>query len=239
MNSGKSGPAPAGSANGEKDRSEVTAPSPATDIRPVRDTALSGVLLLKLYAVRHAQVVIQPSVPPEQWHLSPEGLTSARRLTVEHPWPGVTRVWHSPQRKTVQTAQTIAQALGIPTESADGLAELTLDAGFLGTAEFERRIGAFLEGADDPAFEPYEQAQARIVGCVRDILAHASGDAAAIVSHGRILTVLFSALCGVRLGRADWQSLRLPDLAVVDLDRGRVQSGFFAGKRIDPRILLG
>ena len=194
---------------------------------------------LKLYAVRHAQVAIRPEVPPEQWHLSPEGLTAARNLATEHPWHGVTGIWHSPQPKTAQTAKTIAAALGLPTQAADGLAELTMDTGYLGTAEFEYRVGAYLEGADDPVFEPYVAAQARILACVRDIVARAQGRSVAIVSHGRILTALFSALCASRLGREAWKSIRLPDLSVVDLDAGTVERGFFAGRHIDPRVLLG
>ena len=195
---------------------------------------------MKLHIVRHAQVLIRPEVPPEEWHLSPVGLDSARRLAAEGDWRGVTRIWHSPQPKTAETAQAIAQVLHIPTEPAPGLAELTMDTGFLGTAEFERRVGAYLEGegAPDPAFEPYDRAQARIVATLHDIVTRAAGASVAVVSHGRILTVLFSALCGTRLGQADWKSIRLPDLAVVDLDAGRVERGFFAGRSIHRNVLL-
>ena len=64
------------------------------------------------------------------------------------------------------------------------------------------------------------------------------GGSIGVVSHGRIITVLFSALCGVRLGGAAWKSIRLPDVAVIDLDTSCVEAGFFAGRRID-RGLLG
>ncbi len=194
---------------------------------------------MKLLVVRHAQVVIEPEVAPERWNLSAEGETSARRLADDPDWADVGRIWYSPQPKTAQTARVIAAARGLPAEAAPDLAELTMDVGFLGTTEFERRVGAYLEGADDPVFEPYAAAEQRVTRCVRDILLRSAGQDAAIVSHGRILTVLFAALCGERLDREAWRSIRLPDLSVVDLTAGVVERGFFTGRRVDAQRLAG
>jgi broad specificity phosphatase PhoE len=138
----------------------------------------------------------------------------------------------------VETAAVLGEALGVPLRPDPDLREVRMSAGWLGTEAFEARVGAYLSGAPDPAFEPYAEAAARILRCVRATIAGARGDAVAIVSHGRVLTVLFSALCGERLGLAEWRSIRLPDLAVVDLDRAQVVSGFFAGRDL-PRLAGG
>ena len=191
-----------------------------------------------LYAVRHAQVAIRPAVPPEEWHLSAEGVDAARALASEGGWEGVAALHHSPEPKTAETAAAIGAVLGVPLVPAPDLRELRMDAGFLGTDVFERRVGAYLEGAPDPAFEDYAAAQRRGLGCVRAAVAAAGGQPIAIVSHGRLLTAMFSALCGERLGTAAWRSIRMPDLSVVDVAAGRVARGFFAGRRVRTDLLV-
>ncbi len=190
---------------------------------------------VKLFAVRHAQVVVEPLIRPEEWRLSAAGIASACALARRPEWAGagVAAIHHSPQHKTAQTAAAMRQVLAIPTFAEADLVELRMDCGFLGTEAFEARVGHYLEEGRDPAFEDYERARERIVGCVRRILSAARvGHSVAIVSHGRILTVLFSALCGVRLGHREWKSIQMPDLSVVDLEAETVTHGFLAGRRI-------
>jgi 2,3-bisphosphoglycerate-dependent phosphoglycerate mutase len=192
-----------------------------------------------LYAARHAQVAVRADAPREEWHLSPEGAESARRLAREGRWEGVAVLHHSPEPKAAETAAAIGEVLGARLVPAPDLRELHMDPVFLPTDVFERRVGAYLGGAADPGFEDYAEAQRRVLACVRAVVAGAAGRPAAIVSHGRLLTVLFSALCGERLGAAEWRSIRLPDLSVVDLAAGHVVRGFFAGRRVDPSLLAG
>ena len=192
-----------------------------------------------LYAVRHAQVAQRPEIPPESWTLSEEGRLSARRLAASVPWEAVTCIHHSPERKAAETAAIIGGVLGVPCRAAAGLRELRMDVGFLPAAAFESRVSAFLEGGPDAAFQDYGQARRRILDCVCEIVRRAGGGGSVIVSHGRILTVLFSAMCGQRLGGAEWRSIGLPDCALVDLDAGRVVRGFFAGRAVDARALVG
>lgn len=187
---------------------------------------------MRLYVIRHAQVAIEPDVPAEGWHLSAAGWESARGLAGRLSHAGIGVLHHSPQPKARETALALAEVLGLPLRLEPGLGELAMEIPWLGAPEFERRVGDFLEGGADPAFEPYDLAQRRIVECVRAIVARCAEPATAVVSHGRILTVLFSALCGVRLGAEEWRALRTPDLAVVDLARGVVQEGFWAGRPV-------
>ena len=148
---------------------------------------------------------------------------------------GITAIHHSPQPKTLETARCLAEHLGVPLLPEPDLRETAMDVPWLGTPEFERRVGAYLAGEPDAAFEPYPEAQGRILACVRGIMARSPGPAVAIVSHGRILTTLFSGLCRQRFGAAEWSRLRLPDLVVADLDLGQVVAGPFAGHAVpDP-----
>jgi len=179
--------------------------------------------------VRHAQAVVGPGVPPERWRLSAQGVAATRTLVEERVWTGVVNIHHSPQPKTAETARIIAGLIGAPLTAEPELAELAMDAGFLDDQSFRDRVGAYLDGGDDPAFEPYAAALRRITACVARLLAAAAGRDLIIVSHGRIITVLFSGLAGERLGRAAWASIGRPDVSVVDFDLGRVTEGFLAG----------
>ena len=187
---------------------------------------------MRLFVIRHAQPWLDPAVPPEQWRLAPEGVAATRELVRRWSWHGVAAIHHSPQPKTEATGRVMADVLHVPLLAADDLAELAMDAGFLGDEAFADRVGAFLEGGRDPAFEDYDRAQQRITACVTRLMVGAAGRDLAIVSHGRIITVLFSALTGERLGRKEWQSIAIPDLSLVDFGAGRVTAGFFAGRGI-------
>lgn len=180
----------------------------------------------KLYVVRHAQVTIDPDIPSREWQLSPEGVRSARELAERELWAQVRTIWHSPEPKAVSTARVIAEQAGLVRQEHAGLRELAFEAGFLTQDEFQARVGAYFLGGTDPAIEPYAEAQARIVRAVQDIVTAADGQDVAIVSHGRILTVLYAHLLGRRLGPLEWRSIGMPDLSVIDTTTWRVERGF-------------
>jgi 2,3-bisphosphoglycerate-dependent phosphoglycerate mutase len=176
-------------------------------------------------------VNVDPQVPPSQWRLSPDGIKDARELALRETWGDVNIVFHSPEPKAVETAKVIAEVIGASLRVEPDLRELAMNTGFLTTEEFDRRVGAYLEGAIDDAFEPYSEAQERIVTCVNRLVRQANGQSIALVSHGRILTVFFSAILKKRLGYVEWKSIRLPDLSVVDSDTWKVERGFFSSVR--------
>ncbi|MHB1682576.1 MAG: histidine phosphatase family protein [Bacilli bacterium] len=59
---------------------------------------------------------------------------------------------------------------------------------------FQSWHGAYLSGFNNPEFEDWGRAMNRIVDCIQGILSEANGSSEAVVSHGRILSVLFSHL---------------------------------------------
>ncbi|WP_157729445.1 histidine phosphatase family protein [Tumebacillus algifaecis] len=180
----------------------------------------------KLYLVRHAQVKLEAQVPAQDWNLSAEGVLSAQQLAREEGWDGVVAIWHSPERKAWATAVQIAAHTGLPLRMHEGLREVEFKTGILQPDQFQARVGAYFQGEEDPAFERYELAEARIVGAVREIVALSQDQDVVIVTHGRILMVLYSYLFGRRLGPEEWKSIGLPDLSVIDTKTWKVERGF-------------
>jgi 2,3-bisphosphoglycerate-dependent phosphoglycerate mutase len=182
-----------------------------------------------LYVVRHAAPAPDPAAPRAEWALSPQGRAAAAALALRLP-SRPAAVWSSPERRALQTAE----ALGAPVVPDPDLREAALEAGFLSPAAFTGRVARFLDGEPDPAFEEREGAARRVLSAFHRAVAASPGPAAALVSHGRILTLLFEALSGARLGAAGWRSIAMPDVAVVDLAAGAVTSGFFRGLPLLP-----
>gem|GEM_PF-3318754 len=187
--------------------------------------------MAELYIVRHAQVNVDFTVPSTEWQVSEDGIRKNRELVLSENWSGVHRIYHSPEPKAVVTADIISEMTGIPTGVMDELHELRIPT-IQPTDEFIRRVGAYLEGFPDPEFEEWAQAKDRIVGSVRRITNEANGCSVAMVSHGRILTVLFSYLFNRRMTVKEWQSIRLPDLSVIELETWTVDRGFFSNVNV-------
>jgi len=181
----------------------------------------------KLYIVRHAQVNVDFSVPSHEWEISEEGIRATKDLVSGETWNGVRRIYHSPEPKAAATARIISDITSIPTRLMNELHELRIPT-IHPAEEFVRRVGTYLEGFPDQEFEDWDQATTRILGCVHKIISEANGSSVAMVSHGRILTVLFSHLLKRRMTVWEWQSIRLPDVSVIDLDTWRVERGFFS-----------
>lgn len=183
--------------------------------------------MAKLYVVRHSQVNTDFSVPSSEWRISEDGIRATKDLAVSENWEGVYGIYHSPEPKAVETARIIGKFTGTPVKAMEDLHELRIPA-ISPAKEFVRRVGAYLDGFPDPEFEDWEHATQRIIGCVQKIISEAQGRSVAMVSHGRILTVLFSHILRRRMSVTEWQSIRLPDLSVIDSDTWTVERGFFS-----------
>ncbi len=184
--------------------------------------------MAKLFVVRHAQVTVDYRIPAAEWGISAEGIDSTRELALHESWDGVSCIYHSPESKAIATAKIISEITRIPMMCMDDLRELKAPI-IESTDEFVRRVGEYLGGARDPEFEDWDDATHRIVNCVKKIVDMAAGSSVAMVSHGRILTVLFSYILKRRLTADEWRFIRLPDLSVIDLDAWTVERGFFSG----------
>lgn len=187
---------------------------------------------MRLYVMRHAKVVVDPAQPSAAWSLAPDANASIKRLMEPYDWSDVGQIFHSPEPKAVGTAAVVASVCGAAMHARAELREAPIASGFLTAEAFERRVASYLAGESDSGLETYVAAQGRIVACAAEIVASAGSKSAALVAHGRILTLLFSRLLGQRLGVETWRLMQMPDLSIVDLATRRIEQGFLAGREI-------
>ena len=183
--------------------------------------------MTKLYVIRHAAVTVDFRIPAAQWRISDEGRQDLRALVLNNSWNEIAAIYHSPEPKAIATAGIISQMTGCPAMMSANLRELSMPVIPL-AEEFVRRVGAYLEGFTDPEFELWDEAQERIVNCIRSIMESEHGKSMAIVSHGRILSVFFSHVLRRRITVEEWQSIKFPDLSVVDWEQGLIERGYFS-----------
>lgn len=151
----------------------------------------------------HPQVRVEPAVPVPRWGLSDLG--RARMAAVaRRPWlRRVERIVSSEEAKAVEAAGIVADALELAVEVGADLHENDRSAtGFLPPDTFEPVADAFFARPDESVrgWERAADAQARIVGAVRRVLA---GDARTtlFVGHGGVGTLLRCAVAGLAIGR--------------------------------------
>ena len=147
---------------------------------------------MQLLLVRHAlplrSEVGQGSAPD----LSAEGIEQAARLPDALKRFPITRLVSSPQRRAVQTGRPVADALGLPIEIDERLAEYDRDLPHYTPIEeaskedLQRLMDGHLPGAvDEDAFI------ARVTAGIDDVVAAAAHDeTVAVFSHGGVINAL-------------------------------------------------
>lgn len=151
--------------------------------------------------VRHALPLRSAHGEGADPDLSDEGVRQARRLPDALARFPITRLVSSPQRRAVQTAQPVADALDMTVEVDERLAEYDRDMAVYipieeiaaeNPQELERLASGHLpSGVDEVAFG------ARIAAAVDDLVAAAEhGDTVAVFSHGGVINVLLHQILG-------------------------------------------
>lgn len=172
-----------------------------------------------LLLIRHSAVAIDPERPSREWTLSAEGRARCTDLALEltrHD-PGV--FVSSVEPKAGETAQLLAEALGRPWTTAEGLHEHRRDSVpyFASRATFEAAVAQFFARPDEPVLgeETAVQARHRFISAVDKVLAaHPTGNVA-IVSHGTVITLFLSYYNPHLEPFSLWRSLTLPCYFVV------------------------
>src|ERR1700682_2530115 len=97
-----------------------------------------------VYFIPHPDVLIDPAVPITEWELSPRGRQRMRAL-LGQPWVAdLGAVWCSTERKAIDGAEMIANAIGTVPHLLAALGENDRSAtGYLPKAEFEATADAF------------------------------------------------------------------------------------------------
>ncbi|MCV7270074.1 histidine phosphatase family protein [Mycolicibacterium doricum] len=150
---------------------------------------------MQLLLVRHALPLRSEPGQGSDPDLSEEGIEQAKRLPDALARFRVARLMSSPQRRAVQTAQPVADALGLPVEVDERLAEYDRDLPLYipieqiakeHPQELERLMNGKLPGGvDEDAF------LARIFAAVDDLVGSAERqDTVAVFSHGGVINAL-------------------------------------------------
>ncbi len=162
-----------------------------------------------LYYLTHPQVAIDPQVAVPDWSLSDLGRNRVAAASGK-PWVGsVRRIFSSNERKAVETAQTIAAAVGQGVSIRQNMGENDRSAtGFIRPEEFEAAADAFFAEPENSwnGWETANDAQARIVAAVELALDEAETDYPVLfVGHGAVGTLLKCSLLGRGISRSEDQ----------------------------------
>lgn len=156
---------------------------------------------MQLLLIRHALPLRSEPGQGSDPDLSEEGIEQAKRLPDALARFPITRLVSSPQVRAVQTAQPVADALGLIIEIDDRLAEYDRDmAHYIPieqiAAEFPEELTRLASGhlptsVDEPAF------LARITEAIRDLAASGRHeDTVAVFSHGGVINGLLHSILG-------------------------------------------
>jgi broad specificity phosphatase PhoE len=156
---------------------------------------------VQLLLVRHALPLRSEPGQGSDPHLSPEGIEQAARLPQALSRFPLTRVVSSPQVRAIETAQPVADALGMPVDVDERLAEYDRDLPHYipveqiaaeNPEELQRLInGQLPSSVDEAAF------LARISAGIDDLVASAGhDDTVAVFSHGGVINVLLHQILG-------------------------------------------
>jgi broad specificity phosphatase PhoE len=156
---------------------------------------------VQLLFIRHALPLRSEPGQGSDPQLSEEGLEQALRLPEALKRFRLSRLVSSPQLRSVQTAQPVADALGLPVEIDERLAEYDRDMAVYipieqikaeNPEEWARLADGHLpSGVDEAAF------RARITAAIDDVVATADHeDTVAVFSHGGVINVLLHQILG-------------------------------------------
>ncbi len=185
----------------------------------------------RLILVRHAQSAVDPRRAPSTWGLTDNGRAAARRLAALGLFDRADGFYAGDEPKMVETLEPVAAERERRVQAEAAFGE-THSEGFLGSEEFLATIQRFLaepEVAPAPGWETAAAARARFGAAVerlrvvheppmnRDRVLPAT---VAIATGGRMITSYLAGVLGWSTEEAleHWRALRMPDLAVVELD---------------------
>lgn len=169
-----------------------------------------------LILVRHGRPAIDPDTPPTTWPLCPDGREAVAKLAAQLARYAPSAIASSPEPKALETAQIIAQALGLTVEVDGGLHEHKRPALAFGAEEaFRARIAqVFAEPTKTVAGgESVEHACERLAKALAD---HPARPLVA-VTHGTVLSHYVARRLGLDAHDL-WRSLHTPDAFVLDAD---------------------
>lgn len=175
---------------------------------------------MRVILVRNCQSAVDAAAHLSTWALTAEGRRQAAGLA-SSPWfEGAAILAAGPEPKMVQSLRPTAERLGIDIAIDDAFRET--EATWLPHEQFLSRVTQlFASPTSAPAagWEPSRNAGLRFLAGVRSISLSRPDDDIVVCSGGRALTSLLVELgaTGRDVAFSCWQSIRTPDIAVVDM----------------------
>ena len=195
--------------------------------------------MAKIFVVRHAETEAVPNLPSDQWKLKEGSFYAIKTMLSGVDITDVQTIYYSPLVKAEHTALIISEIFGIALEERQCLREVEKYFSFTDKGIFRKRVAEYFSGDYTRSFESYSTARDRIISCLKSLIAGAPGKSILIVSHGMIITILYSHLIGVSISYRDWEKIRMPDLSILDMDNNVVEKGFFQGFKIKNTLWPG
>lgn len=174
--------------------------------------------MAKLTLIKHASPQQEPGVSPHDWKLSAAGREKAAALAERLRVHAPAIIFTSDEPKAVETAEIIAQALGVPHEVAADLHEHDrINVPQMPTREFISSMALFFKRPTELVLgrETAEQARRRMTVAMDRILAENERRDVAVVTHGTVLALYLAPL--LEGDEFDlWRRLGLPSYVVLD-----------------------
>lgn len=178
--------------------------------------------------IRHSTTIQNPDVSSHTWALSPDGHDHARQLARQiTSKPPLTRIYTSIETKALETGKILAEELGIPCQTFDGLHEHERHtAPYLpALADYRSAIARGFAHPHKVVFgeETAVQASTRFGAAIHQISQRHRLDDIAIVTHGTVLSLLIARHNPAIDVFEFWQELTMPDCYVVSRSGWRLQ----------------
>jgi broad specificity phosphatase PhoE len=185
----------------------------------------------RLILVRHAHSAVDPQRPPSTWGLTEDGRAAAQRLAALGLFDRADAFYAGDEPKMVQTFEPVAAERERQVQVEPAFGE-THSEGFLGSEQFLATIQRFLaepQVAPAPGWETAAAARARFGAAVERLRAvheppmnrdRVLPATVAIATGGRMITSYLAGVLGWSAEEAldRWRALRMPDLAVLELE---------------------
>jgi len=178
----------------------------------------------KLILVKHSLPEIDPSVPAREWRLSGEGRRRCGKLADRLATYAPDVVASSVEAKAVETGQIVAERLALPFHTASDLHEHDRSQEpFITKTEFEASVADFFAHPNEVVYgsESADQAHARFVKAVEEMIQQHPAQTLVIVAHGTVITLLVSRAAKLP-PLPFWKKLDLPSFVVVSFPQGKL-----------------
>jgi len=181
-----------------------------------------------LILIKHAMPEIIPSVSSKEWVLSEAGIASCGTLADSLSGYELQQLFSSREIKAVQTAEIIAEQLGLVNTPVDDLHENDRSGFpfFENPEDWKQQFREFFAHPKQRIIgnESAEEALARFEKAVRNLIREHVDESLAIVAHGTVITLLVAAHNDIEPFEY-WASLELPSFVVLEAGTLSVSGG--------------